>query len=127
MAKMTCKSSLERGLISPGTRFPVDLWISNGHKIVGVINRQAEEALIDIFGRMATVNGLLAATSASMRIEDDGAEEHLSSATVRLLIEKIDTGLGYLTALEGECEQRKNRLSHPIRDRLGRGEGIAGE
>jgi hypothetical protein len=123
VAKLACETALTREVITPGTRFPVDLWVSHGHRLIAALYRLAEAALIDAFGRMAMVNGLLAAPVLATQpirfsAHNGDPEESEFAEKLQLLIDKIDTAVQILDRYEGECEQRAKRLRYPIKDRL---------
>lgn len=123
IAKLACEMSLHNEVIPSGTKFPVDLWGSDGHRIIGLIHAPAESALVDAFGRMGLINGMLAAMPGPSGVslketEEDSEDEAAIADSLKQLITKIDLAVTFLDALQAGYEKRERLLCHPIRTRL---------
>lgn len=118
VAKLACEIATGNETIAPGTRFPVDLWVSHGHRLIAVLRRPAEDALIDAFGRMAMINGLLALGAVPLSTQENDPTPGEAMEKLHLLIEKIDTAVQILNKYEEECEERAQRLVRPVKSRL---------
>jgi hypothetical protein len=116
-AELQLEASIKNKVIPAGTTFPVALWDSHGHRLIGALRAPAEASLIDAFGRFAALNGLVNGIhrpGGHIDLDDDLlTEDHLLG-----LLAKVVTAIGMLDALEAENEQRERHLSHPIRARL---------
>jgi hypothetical protein len=114
VAKLSTQNSLKTQVIPPGMQYPTDLWIAQGHGIMKAIEPAAQDALMQAFGRMGAVNGLLAVLgSAGLAVSHDPA----SGVTLDGLVELIDTAVATLNGLEDFWVRRERRLRHPIKDR----------
>jgi hypothetical protein len=123
VTRMVCEQAMERKHLAPGTQYPVHLWRDHGHRLIAALKRPAEAALIDVFGRMEMLNGILgipalAASGIAFSVHDKETRPGDFAARVELLIQKIDTATEILDRYESECEDREAGLRYPIRASL---------
>lgn len=59
VARMVIESIVKRATLVQGTQFPTALWESHGHRLLGALNKEGEESLIQAFGRLWLSNGYL--------------------------------------------------------------------
>lgn len=116
MAALLCESSIKNEALVPGTQFPADLWVSAGHRVIGGIERQDEQALIQAFNRFVAMNALMGAHHDPQGIPLTG--ESLGEDDLQRLIGIIGHAISILDQMESEYEARERRLRHPVRDRL---------
>lgn len=90
---------IKRGGIPRGINFPTAAWESQGHLLIAAVIEPAEFALIEAFGRLRGMNGLIAAISGpSLPVNPEMGMEKLKKA--------IDTAIGYLNTL---CDEYRIR------------------
>ena len=106
---------------------PTDLWISQGHRLLAALNQPAEDMLIQAFERFLSFNSMVQAATDRPGGHLSFEEGELHSPQLQVLIDKIDTAVEVLDALEVEYEARELRLRHPVKSRLPRSAVVANQ
>lgn len=110
ISKKLCEGALASRRIMAGVECPVDTWVAQGHKIIAVLLVDDEiEALVEVFGRMAAVNGVWRANPGMQVLTEEevraGAlgphgEAASDPAGIEWLIELVDRAMPVLDDLE---------------------------
>jgi len=115
VARLSTQNSLKTQVIPPGMQYPTGLWIAQGHRIMKALEPAAQDALMQAFGRMGALNGLLAAVgSTGLAVSNDPE----GGVALNGLVELIDGAVVTLDRLEGFWIRRERRLQHPLKDRF---------
>lgn len=109
VSKKLCEGMLVSKRIMAGVECRTDTWTAQGHKIIAVLMLDTEvEALVEVFGRMAAVNGVWRANPGMLVLTEAevgaGAlpegEAASDPAGIEWLIELVDTALPVVDDLE---------------------------
>ncbi|HEY2054581.1 MAG TPA: hypothetical protein VGH14_11660 [Solirubrobacterales bacterium] len=113
-------SSIDNGVIAPGTHYPDEAWRAHGHLIVAALKPEPLETLTQVYGRLKPLNGVLAAQG-TLAYELDREECAVDRDSLGQLAEKVDMAAQVLDRLEQEWIVRERRLRWPLREAFRRG------
>lgn len=112
-ADLTARITEENGVLAVSGRFPTEAWFTHGHLVLGALKGPNIEPLMQVFGRFDMLNATAANGPVDLKDQPD-AVDSLSSLRTR-----IDEALNLLAAFEIELDEKRERLQHPWKARLG--------
>ena len=99
LARLMLETIVEHNSFVVGMRFPLALWESQGHRLLGAVNAEAEDALTQAFCRLWGANGLIEAMARGTMSKED--------VDGKPLFERVDSAIEVLDRLEGEYVDRE--------------------
>jgi hypothetical protein len=113
-------SSIDNGVIAPGTHYPDEAWRAHGHLIVADLKPEPLETLTQVYGRLKPLNGFLGAQG-TVSYGLDREESAVNRDSLCQLAEKVDMAVRVLDRLEQEWIVKERGLRWPLREALRRG------